>query len=673
MQSKSTPQPLQWKDRLRLAKPPEMAVLMVLAVLVGVGAGFGSVLFRLMIEGFSSVAFGTGSRAFFFLGDYYIVLIPAIGGLIVGPLVYFFAREARGHGVPEVMQAVALHGGRIRPVVMAVKTLASSICIGFGGSAGREGPIVQIGSSLGSAIGQLLKMSADRTRTLVACGAAGGIAATFNAPVAGVLFALEVVLAEFAVANFSTVVVSAVTASVISQIFVGSEPAFSVPPYALRSSWELVFYVILGLIAAFVGVGFIKSLFHFETYFDRLGLPEWFKPAVGGLGVGVIGLWFPEVFGVGYETIETILRSEANILSWVALLLVFKILATSLTLGSGGSGGVFAPSLFMGAMLGGVFGGLVHRWFPGITALPGAYALVGMAAVFGASARAPISAVIILFEMTGDYRIILPLMLATVIATMLAGHMEKESIYTMKLSRRGIHVRRGRDIDVMEGVRVSEVMSQEVFPVDEEMPLNRLVEHFQGERFHACPVVDKAGLLTGIVSLGDIDTALQKEDQDKLRAADLAAKVVITVFEDEPMWSALDKMAPRDLSTLPVVDRSDPRRLIGIIRRRDIVRAYRRSTLQRMDIEARIAQAKLVGRSGAHFIEVGVSRNSRAMGKKLSDLSLPSSCILVSVVRGERVEIPRGGTRLREGDKLTIFVESERDEEIRRLFDPEIN
>jgi CIC family chloride channel protein len=348
-----------------------MAVLIIPAIVVGLGAGFGSVIFRWLIHAFSSLAFNRGAQVLSFLGDYYVVLVPGIGGLVIGPLIYRFAREARGHGVPEVMEAVALRGGRIRPIVVVIKALASSICIGFGGSAGREGPIVQIGSTIGSGLGQLLRMSSDRTRMLLACGAAGAIAATFNAPVAGVLFALEVILGEFAIIHFSTVVVASVTASVVGQIFEGSQPAFSTPPYSLESAWELLFYIVLGVCSAIVGVLFIRTLYWMEDRFDDWNLPEYVKPAIGGLAVGTIGLFAPEVFGVGYETIEAVLQNEGGPLTAVALLLIAKIVATSLTLGSGGSGGVFAPSLFMGAMLGGSFGSLVHSTFPGITAQPG--------------------------------------------------------------------------------------------------------------------------------------------------------------------------------------------------------------------------------------------------------------------------------------------------------------
>ncbi|MFQ6001957.1 MAG: chloride channel protein, partial [Anaerolineae bacterium] len=302
-----TPQSRRKRSTSRLARQldhwqlTETTVLIGTALVVGIGSGFGAVFFRWMIAFFRYLAFEEGKQLLGFLGRYYLILIPALGGLIVGPLIYFFAREAKGHGVPEVMEAVALRGGRIRPIVAVIKSLASSICIGTGGSVGREGPIVQIGSALGSTLGQLLHFSDERVRNLVACGAAGGIAATFNAPIAGALFASEIILGEFTATYFSSVVISSVTATVISRIFLGDSPAFKVPPYSIVSPGELGLYAILGILASFVAVLFVLTLYKAEDIFDVWKFPEYLKPAAGGLLIGLLGLYFPQIFGVGYE------------------------------------------------------------------------------------------------------------------------------------------------------------------------------------------------------------------------------------------------------------------------------------------------------------------------------------------------------------------------------------
>ena len=408
----------------------EDTFLLITAVLVGVGTGVGAILVRSLVEAVSHFSFEFLPRLFGDAGPAFLVIAPTVGGLLVGILVQRYAREAKGHGVPEVMEAVALRGGRIRPIVALVKALASALTIGTGGSAGSEGPIVQIGASLGSSLGQVLHLSDDRIRNLVACGAAGGIAATFNTPIAGVIFALEVILGAFSVRYFSTVVISSVIASVIGRAIYGDLPTFPLPvEYGVASLWEFALYPVLGILAAISGAAFIRCLYFFEDGFDAWrAIPEWSKPALGGLLLGSMALLYPRltgveyegtphIFGAGYEIIVAALNNEL-LLSTVLVLLLLKLIATCLTLGSGGSGGVFAPALFLGAMLGTAFAIGVETLFPGVVAPPGAYALLGMAAVFAASAHAPITAIIILGELTDDHRIVLPLMLAVIVATL---------------------------------------------------------------------------------------------------------------------------------------------------------------------------------------------------------------------------------------------------------------
>lgn len=650
-------------------QPPERAVLLFTALIVGIGAGFGAIIFRWLIESFTTLFFDRGRVALGFLGGYYVVLIPALGGLLVGPLVYFFAREAKGHGVPEVMEAVALRGGRIRPIVGLIKALASSFCIGTGGSVGREGPIVQIGSAWGSALGQWLHFSDERIRNLVACGAAGGIAATFNAPIAGVIFALEVILQEFSVSNFSTVVISSVTASVIGRVVLGNTPAFPVPSYSLMSVWELGLYAVLGLLAGLVSVGFVFLLYKAEDLFDAWKFPEYLKPAVGGLALGMVGLRLPQVFGVGYETIGNTLLNPSGVTLLLALLLA-KILATSITLGSGGSGGVFAPSLFMGAMLGGTFGVMAHGLFPSVTASGGAYALVGMAAVFAGAARAPITAILILFEMSNDYRIILPLMLSTVISTVLAEHLSRESVYTLKLARRGIRLAQGRDIDVMQGVLVNEVMTPvadlDVVYVD--MPLAELSQGFDRTRHHGFPVFDETGDLYGVVTHRDLEEAMRSGDISRLTVRDIATTPPVTVCPDEPLWVALKKMGVRDMGRLPVVGRNESRRLLGMIHRHDIVRAYNLGILRRLDAQQRLERLRLGKLGGTEFVEVDIGDSSRVVGRQLQEIDLPEACVVVSVRRGRKVIIPHGTTVINGGDKLVAFATEECASALRDVF-----
>jgi len=556
----------------------------ILAVLVGLAAGIGAVGFRYLILFFQTISYRADSDLLQLARatPWYLRLwIPAAGGLVVGPLVYFFAREAKGHGVPEVMESVALRSGIIRKRIVLVKSLASAICIGTGGSVGREGPIVQIGSAIGSTIGQVLKISADRIRTLVGCGAAAGIAATFNAPIAGSMFALEVVLGDFGLATFSPIVISSVVATAVSRHFLGNAPAFAVPAYELISAWEFPLYVMLGLLCAIVAVSFTSILYRFEDLFDSIKFPDYLKATFGGLILGAMGLVFPHVLGVGYGTIDLALFGN---LSWwlLFLLAVCKILATSITIGSGGSGGIFAPSLFMGAMAGGFFGKLAHAVLPGVTASSGAYSIVGMGAVVSGTTHGPMSAILILFEMTGDYKIILPLMIACIISYLASSQLLQESIYTLKLSRRGVNIRGGKEVNVLKSIPVRDVMNPYPETIPEGLSLRGFSEKISKSKHNSFPIVNKDGNLTGILSFLDYHDAVFDENlKDLIVAKDLATLNVVTVPIDDNLYSALEKITSKDFSILPVVDKDNPSILLGVLTRRDIIGAYNKAVIKK--------------------------------------------------------------------------------------------
>jgi CIC family chloride channel protein len=661
----------EWIDRHAI---PEPAVIMLTAVIVGVGAGLGAVLFRRLIEGVQALSYEGLGGLLERIAPFHLLIIPALGGAIFGPLIYRFAREAKGHGVPEVMEAVALRGGRIRPQVALIKALASSICIGTGGSVGREGPIAQIGSALGSSIGQWLRLSDERIRNLVACGAAGGIAATFNAPIAGSLFALEVILGQFHTVYFGAVVISAVIADVIAHLFEGDLRAFAVPEYSMVSPWELLFYVLLGVLAALLSFAFARLLYVSEDLWDRLPFPEYLKPVLGGLLLGGLGILtfkingFPRIFGVGYDSITQALFGELTLQLTLALLF-FKMLATWITLGSGGSGGVFAPSLFMGAMLGEGFGQIVHRFFPSITAPAGAYALVGMAAFFSGAAHAPVTAILILFEMTGTYRIILPLMLATVMSTLITRLISRESIYTLKLSRRGIHLQQGQDIDVMQGITVGEAMTTELEVVPLDMALEDLMEEFDRTHHHGFPVVDKQGLFAGVVSIRDLEQARERGPLAGKTVADIAAQTnLLLAYPQEPMWKALHRLASRDVSRLPVVEHEGSRKLVGVVRRGDIIQAYNKAIALRAHQQHRAKMMRLEKLDDTSFLDIDIPVESRAAGKRISELPLPDACVIISVRRSYKLHIAHGYTVLQAGDRVTVFADDECLPEIRELL-----
>jgi CIC family chloride channel protein len=583
------------EDRLQILitrlRVSETAVGLVLAVVVGLLAGLGAVVFRWMIRGFGWIFFNRGAALFDFLGDYYVIVLPALGGLVVGLLIYLLAREAKGEGPPEVMEALALGGGRIRRRVAGVKALASSICIGSGGSVGREGPIVQIGSSVGSTIGQWLRLPEDWVKTLLLCGAAGGISATFNAPIGGVLFALEVLERRFVGRHFGFIVISSVTADLIAHRLLGTDPSFLIPSYNMASNWEVPLYVVLGIVAALAAIVFVRFFYRCQDFFNInvRRVPAYIKPALGGLVVGAIGFFYPEAFGVGYGrsygpggvllqsgAVDLALIGQLGLLTLIALLLL-KMVATSVTLGSGGSGGVFAPSLFIGSMLGGVFGVTAHWLFPTVTGseveASGAYALVGMGAFFAAVVRGPMTAIILLFEMTRNYALILPLMTAVIISTFVARAFNRESIYTLGLIRRGVDIHRREEADIMSSITVGDIMTSDFPTVPLSMSISEVMDRLHDSGHHGFPVLDESGDFSGIVTLQDVEAALLKKDAS-LTVGDIANKSPIVAYPDQSVHDALARLGGRDVGRLPVVDRRNPKRLLGVLRRHDVTRAY---------------------------------------------------------------------------------------------------
>lgn len=634
-----------------------VAALITMATVIGLGTGLTAVIFIKAIDGITNLFFHGGlAQVSALLGSAWIVLVPVVGALMSGPIIAYWAMEARGHGVPEVMQAVITRGGRIRPRVAVVKSVASSICIGTGGSAGREGPIVQVGAALGSTAAQLFNLGPERTITLVACGAAAGIAATFNAPIAGVIFAMEVILGEFTTHYFGMVVVAAVAASIVSRHFLGANPAFAIPAYHLVSAWELPLYALLGILAALTGWAFVGVLYFLEDRFEFWHFPDAWKPAVGAIPLGLVGLLYPQVFGTGLTTIEETLKGS---LPWTLLLiLVFaKLLATSFTLGSGNSGGIFSPALFMGAMLGGAFGSWAHYLLPTATADTGAYALVGMAAVFAAAAHAPLTAFLIVFEMSGDYQMILPLMITVGLSTLLSQYFRRYSIYTLKLVKRGIPPARDRDVDVMRGLTVGEVMTQDPDVVRAEMSLKELTDTFVRTRHHGFPVLDKDGQFMGLVTLEDLERATAQDSLEGLRVGDITQRKVVTAFAGDPLSKALRYMSDRDVGRVPVIDPRQPMHLVGLLRRRDIIRAYRNAILRKFEDQHRKQSFQLGQLTDTTILEFMLSSGMAAAGRRIRELQLPPQALITSVRRGQQVLIAHGDTLLEPDDTVVVLVQ----------------
>lgn len=610
----------------------EHIYMVLVALLIGLGGGLFAVGFRKLIGLGNTVAWHNGAYTLDYIRQlpwWWKIAAPSLGGLLCGIIVHYFAREAKGHGVPEVMEAVALQGGRIRPRIVVAKMLASAICIASGGSVGREGPIVHIGSAFGSTIGQWLHIGERRLRTLVGCGVAAGIAATFNAPIAGALFAVEIVLADFGVMQFSPIVISSVAATVVGRHFLGDEPAFVVPRYSVINVNELFAYALLGILAGLAAQAFVRLLYFTEDLFDRPRLWAPLKTLIGGTLVGVIGLWFPEIFGVGYEAIGDALHGN---IVWhlLLVLVVVKIVAVSITIGSGGSGGIFAPSLFIGAMVGGALGTVVHSMWPASTAGVGAYALVGMAAVVAGTTHAPITAIVIIFELTADYKIMLPLMISSIIATLLATRMQTGSIYTIKLLRRGVDIRGGQDVSVLRRLPVHSEMRREYVTLPPGAGVIEVISTFLENPSSSIFVVDHECRLLGVILAQQSRPIMS--DPSSLESLVIAQDMM---QENEfPVVTPTDTLA--DVMThlacyrgeVPVVEDG---RLVGVVWPEDVIRRYNAEVFKR-DMASSMVSAlgrtqhtePLPGVEGTGVAEINVP--ARFVGKSLGSLDVRKRC-----------------------------------------------
>ena len=630
--------------------------LVVMALAVGGLAGLGAVGFRWLLYELTWLATGhqqfgqqgrVGSLHLPWLGIWCLLALPVLGGLLYGPLIQRFAREARGHGVPEVMLAVAENGGRIRPPVTIVKALASALCIASGGSVGREGPIVQVGSALASTLGQLVRMSESRLRIIVACGAAGGIAATFNAPITGLFFGFEIVLREFSLDALLGTILAAAGADLVSRAFFSSGPFFAQVPHSLSISHDYTYLLValLGLAAGLVGVGFKTVLYSLEDQVDRLwrGRPEWARPAVGGIALGALLLALPQMYGVGYPVMDKVLAGH-EALWFVAILMLGKIVASSLTLSIGGSGGVFAPSLFTGAAGGTAFGIVAQRLFGAAVGPPALYGVIAMGGVFAAASQAPLTAIASVVEMTGNFTITVAVMLAAGIAAGVSKRLSYGSIYTTKLLRRGIDIERPRPTTALERFTVADVMQ----PLPDGGRGIALTAHAGAPpRTPAAQV--PWGELVGPVTGRRRPQAL---------------------FAEEDLEQALRQLVLYGRDGLPVLSHGDLR-LRGWITRNNVlgvlaeqIRASSRE-IERGALAAAFAVQEPESRlhrpstplQGYEILELAVAEP--ASGRRVGAIDWPSGCHVVAVTEGREILAASEDTELHEGERVILLVPSE--------------
>jgi CIC family chloride channel protein len=510
----------------------------------------------------------------------WIIVTPAIGGLIVGVMAKYGSEKIKGHGIPEAMEAVLTSRSRIEAKVAILKPLSAAIAIGTGGPFGAEGPIIQTGGAIGSLVGQFISTTASERKVLLACGAGAGMAATFNTPIAGVILAIELLLFEFRSRSFIPLVIASTLATSVRAVLLGQHSMFTMGNVNYDVLRGLPFYLLLGLVCGVAAIGFTKALYWVEDQFERLPIDDLWHPAIGALALGVIGFFVPRVLGVGYDTISDILNNNLA-LKLLILVAVFKALALMISLGSGTSGGLLAPMFMSSAALGGVFAIAVNSIFPGAHLSPGAYALVAMAAVFGAASRATFAFIVFAFEITHDYNAILPLMLVCVIADLIALRYLPNSIMTEKLTRRGLSVPDEYEVGVLKVVRVGDVMLKDVQPILPEMTVAELAERMgRGEPAfnltQGLPIVASDGRLVGVVTQGDLLRALEKDPKGMLTVLDVGGSKPIVAYADELVFDALFRMLQNNIGRLPVVRRQNPQEMVGYLNRSNILSAWTR-------------------------------------------------------------------------------------------------
>ncbi|HZD23801.1 MAG TPA: chloride channel protein, partial [Acidimicrobiia bacterium] len=618
--------------------------LVILAGVVGAGAGLGAVvlIWAIRVAGNAASWITTNLT----VGQLALLVVVPLGIWISWGLTRVFAPEVAGHGVPQIIASITVRGGRIRSRVMPLKVIATGVTIGAGGSAGREGSIAQIGSAIGSWLGRLGQLGEKDVIVLVAAGAGAGISATFNAPIAGMFFAMEVILRRVSMQHLHTTVIASVAGAVVAHSIVGDELTFSVQPHTLKDPLQLVLFAVLGLVATGMAWLYMTALDWFEV--KPRQLPGWVRPLLLGLLVASLGLWHEEVLGTGQTFVNQVLRNEIDLAWWILIVIaVLKAIATAATLGGHGSGGIFMPSLFIGATSGSAFALLAGQLWTISAVSPGAYALVGMAATFAAVAHAPLTSILIVFEITGDYGLVLPLMLATAIATILSQRVRPLSAYSAVLARMGIHPVEAEVTDLLDTVTVGATMSRNPLTATPNVTLGEAQGLLNRTRLRCLPIVNNSRLV-GILTESDVVRAGGPSDQ--VTTGEAMTPDPSTVDSRVQVSDALERLAALGVGQLPVIDRDNRNRLVGVFTRDNVVTAYHSALGVRSRAAVRSQGRELDTTSDTGFFELVIPEGSTLDGRKVSEVGWPEGCVVVSVHRGSSLLVPRGTTVLKAKD-----------------------
>lgn len=594
------------RKSLRRFLPGENTRMMLIASCIGLCAGFLVIAFRSLVAGVHAVVFEGGSELLGIAdGGWHLLLLPLLpltGVVLLIPLSLLYPGEVNGYGLPAFLRKVNLENGIIRFRTIVIKIIATALTIGTGNSAGVEGPIAQIGGAMGSQVGQATRVSGNRMKVYIAAGSAGGIAGMFNAPIAGIFFAAEIILlGTYEISSFAALVIASAMATVVTRGWFGETSVFTIPHYSVVNHFvEIPLYALLAALVGLAAVLFIRVFYTVRDRYRAIDLHPQLKPLTGALLIGLIGIFFPQVMGDGYDYMEEILHGKG--IAWVMLALVLlKILATSITLGSGGAGGVFAPSLFIGAVLGGAFGSLVHKLLPGLTAGSGAYATVGIGAFLAAATHAPMTAIFLLFEMTGNYQIIIPIMVSSIIGTVVASKFCEDSIDTVDFSREGINIHEGRETVILKSLKVGAAISDEVDYISENANISELLKIFSIGRGFYFPVIDGSGKMTGIVSLQDVKNILHREEKERIayKVGGICNRNVIMLTPDDSLFAAMQLFDIKGIDEIPVVESLSERWVVGMLKRSDALDLYKREVLRR-GITAKVGAQALGRRSAGH-------------------------------------------------------------------------
>jgi len=553
--------------------------IFVLTLLIGALCGLAAVCFHLLLDFFQEHIIYAAAGIQHWWKIPLVIIIPAIGGLVAGAGLYFYAPEARGSGIPQVKTAFYIEGGRIPFRVIPGKMFLAALNIGTGASLGREGPTVQIAAGIASLLGRLFAISRKKLQSLVPVGAAAGLAAAFNTPIAAVTFTLEEIIGDSAGKPLGSIVIAAVIAAVVERSILGAHSIFSVPSYQLNSAIELIFYALLGLVAGLASVAFNEGLLFLRKEFRKQQVvPQWATPAAGGLILGVVGCFAllttgsNSIFGVGYGELGIELQTVLT-LKFLIILGVCKLIGTVVSYGSGSSGGIFGPSLYIGGMFGGIVGLLAQLLLHNPNTQPGAFALVGMGAVFAGVVRAPVTSIVMIFEMTNSYSIILPLMIANITSYVLASKLSPTPIYDALLLQDNIHLPH-TNTHTLRQIPVTVAMTRELVTINGSMPVSDALKYVQGLplHYHSYPVVNGDSRLVGLVTFNDLKRALA-EGKNTAPISEIANKNLVHTHPDHTLDVVMLKLGRRGISQLPVVSRKDASKLLGIITMRDVARA----------------------------------------------------------------------------------------------------